>query len=392
MTRSGSLRNIRRANVRTIIEALTAHEKMSRAELCRVTGLSRTTLHRILRDLIAEKAIVESVDDNHSTPGRPEGQLSLNPEAGVVVGLELGRSLISAVLLNHAGGVVWGEDVRLERPQDWDESLAILLELVTKLVAAQRGSGCALRLGLVGLHGLMPSSANYPGSDERDRRVGELRTVLSETLGVPVEVHSNARLAAVAEFRGLALSDESLVYCHLSRGIGAAVIVGGQVLTGSTNSAGEFGHMRLVPDGEACHCGGTGCVETVVGLDWLMQRARAITPDLRDFAHLCQTVREPGPLQELAASTATALGNAIGNMCNVVNPEYVVLGGELVDLLPDWVDRVGTGVQETALRQVHEGMHVSASQHRRRAGALGAGLLALDMALGRVESSEEGTT
>lgn len=388
MSRSGSLRHIRRANVRTIIEALTAHEKMSRAALCRVTGLSRTTVHRILRDLIAEQALVETVDADHTGPGRPEGQLAVNPEAGVVVGLELGRSVISAVLLNYAGDVVWGEDVRLERPREWDDGLRILLEMVTRLVEEHRTGGCALKLGVVGLHGLMPSSANYPGSDERDRRVGELRTALSETLGVPMEVHSNARLAAVAEFRGLGLSEENLVYCHLSRGIGAAVIVGGRVLAGSTNSAGEFGHMRLVADGEPCHCGGVGCVETVVGLDRVMQRARAISPGLRDFPHLCGSVAGSQPLQDLAVTTASALGHAIGNMCNVVNPEYVVLGGELVDLLPDWVDRVGAGVRETALRQVHEGLQVSASQHQRRAGALGAGLLALDVALGRTEPSE----
>lgn len=255
MSTAGHLKTIRQGNVRTIIEALAADGPMSRADLCEETGLSRTTMHRILRDLMAEQAVVETFPSDRTTPGRPQGLLSVNPDVGVVVGMELGRSHVAAVLLNYAGTAVWGRNLRLERPLGWNDGVVTLLEMVEELLAAREDASGALKLGVVGLHGLMPSSVNYPGSDVRDRRVGELRKALISRFGVPIEVHSNARLAAVAEFRGLSLSDEDLIYCHLSRGIGAAIILGGQVLPGSTNSAGEFGHMQLLADGQACHCG-----------------------------------------------------------------------------------------------------------------------------------------
>lgn len=118
-----------------------------------------------------------------------------------------------------------------------------------------------------------------------------------------------------------------------------------------------------------------------------MERARKLEPELTDFSHLCEAVSGSVDLKNLAIETAFALGNAIGNMCNVVNPEYVVLGGELVDLLPDWVAQVNVGVNQTALQQVREGLHLSTSVHRQLAAAQGAGLLALDIVLGRVQNN-----
>lgn len=388
MSTTGALKSIRQANIRTIIEALNAHGELSRAELCQQTGLSRTTMQRILRDLLEQEVVKERTSAVHRSRGRPESLLAANADAGIAVGIELGRSQIAVEVLNYAGASVWAVEERLEEPLSWRDSMSALFELLDGMNEALPEWGRHLRLGLLGTHGLMPSSVNYPGSEERDRRIAELRSALKARLGVPVGIASNTRFAAMAEFRNRGLSEENLVYCHLSRGIGAAVIVGGQVLPGSTNSAGEFGHMRLVEDGLACHCGGSGCVETVVGLDAVTRRARQILPEISDYAQLQTATASDTRLQQMAAETATALGHAIGNMCNVMNPQYVVLGGELVALLPDWVDRVSAGVEETALMQVHEGLQVSRSTHGRRAASLGAGLTALDVLLGRATDLE----
>lgn len=382
MSRTEPLKTIRQTNIRTVIDVLSVHGEMSRAELCGIAELSRTTTHRILRDLLAQRAVVERVSDEHRAPGRPEGLISINPDAGVVVGIELGRSRLSVVLVNYAGQAVWTKDLKLAEPMEWDTALGRLLELLDEL-GPERCS--LLRLGFVGAHGLMPSSVNYVGSDERDRRIAELSDTLSARLQVPISAYSNTRMAAVAEFRSRGLSSESLIYCHLSRGLGSAIVLAGQVFTGSSNSAGEFGHMRISEGGRSCHCGGTGCVETVAGLDSVLRDAREHRPELKDFEELCDLLPADPALRGVAENAAATVGHAIGNMCNVVNPEYVVLGGELVTLLPDWVSRVARNVAQTSLSQVSEALQLSESMHGPRAASYGAALLALDVLLGRVD-------
>lgn len=386
MSRKEPLKTIRQTNIRTVIDALSTHGEMSRAELCGTAELSRTTTHRILRDLLAQQAVVERVPDENRGPGRPEGLISINPDAGVVAGIEAGRSQLAAVLVNYAGQVVWANELRLAHPMEWDSALEALLGLLDGLGPERISS---LRLGFVGAHGLMPSSVNYVGSDERDRRLSELSDVLSARLQVPISGQSNTRMAAVAEFRSRGLSSENLIYCHLSRGLGSAIVLAGQVFTGSSNSAGEFGHMRIGGEGRPCHCGGTGCVETVAGLDSVLRDAREHRPELTDFEDLRDLLPTEPALREVAENAAATVGHAIGNMCNVVNPEHVVLGGELVTLLPDWVPRVAQSVAETSLSQVGEALQISASMHGSRAASYGAALLALDVLLGRVDGVTE---
>lgn len=386
MNRTEPLKAIRQTNIRAIIDVLSTHGEMSRAELCSTAGLSRTTTHRILRDLLAQQAVTERIPDEHRAPGRPERLISINPDAGVVAGIELGRSQLAAVLVNYAGQVVWANELKLAQPMQWDTALEKLLELLDEL-GPERIS--LLRLGFVGSHGLMPSSVNYIGSDERDLRIAQLSDALSARLQVPISAQSNTRMAAVAEFRSRGLSTENLIYCHLSRGLGSAIVLAGQVFTGSSNSAGELGHMRISDEGRPCHCGSTGCVETVAGLDSVLRDAREHRPELKDFEDLRDLVPVDPPLRGVAENAAATVGQAIGNMCNVVNPEYVVLGGELVTLLPDWTSRVARNVVQTSLSQVSEILQISEAIHGSRAASYGAALLALDVLLGRVEGMGE---
>lgn len=391
MMSTAALTAIRLGNTRAVIEALDSHGEISRARLCEVTALSRTTAHRILRELMAAGAVIERPRAPLGVPGRPERLITLNPDAGVVMGIELGRSQTAVAVLNWAGTVVWAARSRFDGPLDWHSSLNVLLELVDRAPSQLIARG-GLRGAMVGLHGLMPSSLNHAGTDDRDRRIADLQSALRSRLGVPLGVASNTRMAAVAEFRARHLADSDLVYCHLSRGVGAAILIGGQLLRGSSNSAGEFGHVRLTDDGPDCHCGSRGCLESVIGVDHVLERARQSHPSLKNFDELCGSTSSDPALRRLAEEIAHTLGRAIGNMCNLINPGHVVLGGELVHLTDDWRELVAAGMDDTSLAQVRQHLQVSLSLHDRQAASHGAGLLALDHVLGRVDILEGETT
>ena len=373
------LQKIRRGNEKRVIEALKAHGTLTRAQLCQQSELSRTTMYRILRSLRDNEVISERICE-HTTGvrGRPTSVLSLNPVMGAVLGIELGRSQAAVVVMNYAGAKVGEGRVRFEHTMEWDESMSALLSLVHEVGQELDGKWSGLKQVFVGLHGLMPSSENFVDSSERDTRIRSLITALDERLATPIMVESNTRLAAIAEYEARALENGNLLYCHLSRGVGSALLIGGEAYRGSSNSAGEFGHMCVDPRGQPCRCGGRGCLETVVGIDHVLNRAQAIDGSIGTFNQLCTGhYRRSGSMRKMIEVTAQHLGQAVGNVCNVFDPGEVVLGGELVDLGDEFINSVRRSISRVVLMQVKEQLNVSVSRLGSDAAATGAALMGL---------------
>lgn len=386
---TAALSAIRRGNTLAVIGVLDEYGPLTRAQLTAATALSRTTTHRILAELISSGVLTELFDEP-AGPGRPTGRLGLNTTTGAVMGIELGRAQVAATILNWAGEALWSQSSGLESASDTRATLRIIDAMLD--TAAHTGDLSPLRQAVVGMHGLMPSSRDHINNEERDARIQLVSKHLADRLSVPVVVTSNTRLAGLAEYRSRGLDRQDFIYCHLSRGVGTAIILGGTLRAGFSNSAGEFGHTRVITDGAPCHCGSHGCLETQIGMDSVLRRARILRPELRDLAQLRRMSTYDPALRALAVDVAHTLGRALGNMSNILNPEHVVLGGELVELTDDWFTLVGEGLNDTALPQVSSGLRLSPSHHQTFGSAHGAGLLALDQVLGRVSLLEGNRT
>jgi predicted NBD/HSP70 family sugar kinase len=180
---------------------------------------------------------------------------------------------------------------------------------------------------------------------------------LHERLGVPVHVGNDANLGALAEVRGGAgRGADNVVYLMLSSGIGAGLILDGTLFTGHSGMTGELGHVVVDPDGVPCRCGHRGCLETVAG-------ARAVRARAGDS----EALREAG----------RTVGRVAGAVCNLVNPELVIVGGDLIVAGDALVEGVRAGVHETAIDAVWNDVSVVAAELGDQAELLGAIGLAL---------------
>jgi predicted NBD/HSP70 family sugar kinase len=149
-----------------------------------------------------------------------------------------------------------------------------------------------------------------------------------------VIVDNDANLAALAESIYSYDDAETLVAIKASTGIGAGIVIGGNIFRGARGVAGEIGHVVVEPGGRFCPCGGRGCLETVIGADALLEQARTTIAGRRNnpvsLAELLGMARDGHPAcQRVLREAATTLGVAIGNLCNILNPDVVVLGGAL---------------------------------------------------------------
>ncbi|MFD9000553.1 ROK family protein [Streptomyces sp. NPDC059582] len=279
---------------------------ISRLELAERTGLTPQAVSKITARLRAEGLLTEA-GRRASTGGKPRTVLRLVPEAGYAVGVHLDRDELRAVLVDLAGSVVGERGGPLDLGAGADAVVAAVAR-EAELLAARRGAGSLLGVGVAlpgpldHAHGVLHRVTGFPEWDGF-----RLREALAGRLGgVPVVVDKDTNAAAL----GLAVGGEdgSFAYLHLGTGLGAGLVVGGDVHRGARTGAGEFGHQVIQLDGPPCTCGDRGCIEA-----------------------LCLGAVARGDVEE----AARVLGAGAANLVGLLDIDQVLLGGRTVAAAPE---------------------------------------------------------
>jgi predicted NBD/HSP70 family sugar kinase len=314
---------VRRTHEERVLAVLRERGGLSRAEIAERVGLSRTTLSEITGDLIARGAVVVVATEaaQRTGSGRRAELLALDPDSGQYVGVDLGHSRVRVVVADAAREVI-ASGVR-----EYDVTGA----------GAQAEAGIALIEELaaeLGLHfgALQGVAVGVTGTDVATRRA--VHAAYAAWTGAPVLTDNNTRFAALAEATTDAEADGTpgeLVYLRLAEGVGGGLVVGGRLVAGGRGAAGELGHVRVDHSAQAlrCRCGRTGCLETVASVPAIL-RASGVTR-LEDAS----TERAEAAVAEVVTTAAL-----------VLSPTQVVIGGPLVRLRPDFVERVTRAVQD----------------------------------------------
>ena len=205
--------------------------------------------------------------------------------------------------------------------------------------------------GVVGSTAILPGWVGVAAADEMRRR-----------LDLPILVDNDANLAALAEAAfGAGRDAKDLIYLMISSGIGAGLVLNGRLYRGAEGLAGELGHVLVDADGPVCRCGNRGCLETVAGTDALAELLRRSHGDGLDGRAIVRLARE-GDLgcRRVIADAGRAIGKAAAMLVNVLNPELLIVGGDLAEAGELLLD----GVRESLERV--GAPHGRAGGHRRR--------------------------
>jgi predicted NBD/HSP70 family sugar kinase len=324
-------------NQRRLTEALRVLGPSTRADLAAATGLSRATISATLGDLTDAQLVVEPGGTTPAGPtgGRPASVVQLSSAAGVAVGVDIGRRHLNVAVADLAHTVLAERGLRLAPHEE--HTAAVMLDhaaaLVHEVLAAAGHSieavvGVGLGLpapvvsstGLIGASNILPAWSGLTPADE-----------LSNRLDVPVCVENDANLGALSEHLwGAGRASRSLVYLKLATGIGGGIVIDGRLFRGVSGTAGEIGHLTLDAQGDVCRCGNRGCLELVAGGTALVDVLRRTHPEVQTLQDLVRlAVAGDAPCRRLVADAGSHLGVALGGMVNLVNPDLVVVGGEL---------------------------------------------------------------
>ncbi|MGZ3146026.1 ROK family protein [Lentzea chajnantorensis] len=267
MTTVDHLRQVRLGNLRTVLLAL-VDKPGSRAELAARTGLTKATLSNLTEPLLANGVLVEE-PATLTGVGRPSKPLRFHPEGPVSIGVEVNVEHLAVEVLGLDGETVHRHRVPADnRHATAEQVLARVADLVESAKTPRTVLGVGLAVPGVVHNGTVVRAPNLPHLVGHD-----LTAHLTARLGLDVELDNEANLAALAHLWPKHLAGEDFVHVSADVGIGAGVVLGGEVYRGVSGFAGELGHVVIERDGVQCTCGSRGCVERYAGLDVMLRDA-----------------------------------------------------------------------------------------------------------------------
>ncbi len=379
--------------VNDILSLVWKRQRISRADIVREEGLSRSTVSEVVAELLSTGLIAE-VGIGNSTGGRRPTILEFMDEAAVILGVEMGATHVAVALTNLRGRVLsWHNHphpVRTDPP-----GTRRLIGELCDLSLAEAGR----KRTLVGIGMAVPSPVD-PSMPE-----GWLSEVvlpawegrlglggLSRRFGAPMMVDNDANLGALAEhWWGPGRRSEDLAYIKLGTGIGCGFVINGDIYRGSTGVAGEIGHLAIAPQGKLCVCGLRGCLATLVGTQALIERTAELLEVgsdsvLSGHALSIEAIEKAaleGDLlaRQVVTQAAEHLGIAVAGLLNLMNPGMVVFGGGLASLGVLLLDPIRETVRKRTLVSQVNAAELITSSLGTQSIALGASTLVLKDAL-----------
>jgi predicted NBD/HSP70 family sugar kinase len=362
-----------------VIEALRLRGSASRSELVEMTGLSRTTITSLLGELQARGLITVGSGPERSgrARGRPPVVIRLAPSAGAALGVAFGHSHVHVAIADLSSTVL----AERRRDIDVDASASAALDAAAELIDAvldetgvDHAQVIAAGMGIPGPiavpSGRVGSSSILPGWEGLD----PARALAERLRDVHVLALNDANLGALAEASlGAGRGVGDVVYVKMSTGIGAGLVLGGRLHRGISGNAGEIGHVQVRDDGVACRCGNRGCLETVAAVPAVLTALRPAHGERLDLAGVLELAeRGDAATRRVIKDAGRAVGRALGDLCNVVNPGAVIIGGDLSAAGAPLLDGIRDSVDRYAQPEAAGAVNVCRSELGARAEVLGA--------------------
>ncbi|MCH6265942.1 ROK family transcriptional regulator [Neobacillus citreus] len=375
---TGDAAYIKKINRSLIIKEIVKAGMISRADISKVTDLTRATISAQVADLLDEGLIIETQLE-HFSVGRKPIMLSLNSHAGYALGIDLDYGQISFTLSDLLGHPVTSTIIKINTT-DYAEILHILVEQIKKYKAEYTDSHYGIVGIVIAIHGLV-------GKDEVVHfvpRLGwediHLKTDLENELDIDVYLENNANLSSFAERVFFHHETDNLLCATLYSGIGMGMMMKNDFFRGHDGFAGEIGHMIVVPEGRPCNCGNKGCWEKYASessiFEYLSEKRQMKNLSYEDIQKWLDEGDQE--VHEQLEQLLYYLSVGLNNMINIYNPDVLVLDSELLRMYPDALDKIKRNLHSS----ISHYRELSISSIGKKSCVLGACALAIKHFLG----------
>jgi glucokinase-like ROK family protein len=382
---------VRELNLSLVLRYIHNEAPVSRAQIAQATGLNKSTVSSLADDLL-NRGLIHETGNNSVGTGRPARQLEIDPNAGGIVGIELGVDFVAVALTDFSGKILWRRTAQADPADGQDTIILQTLKLVDH--AIEQAQAQDLRLLGLGL--------STPGTVDLNEGVlifapnlhwrnVHLRKTFSDHTGLTVFIENDANAAAIAEHLfGAARKNLDFIFVFAGVGIGGGLFLNGNLYRGKNGFAGEIGHSPIMaePFLNPCHCGNRGCWETYANQFSIIQRIQArlqvkrdsIIPEIMKQKNLPLSIliiklaAEKGDSEALdaLAETGTAMGQGFASLINIFNPEKIILGGPLSIVGNYLLPTISTTARKHSLPEINHNVEIMLSSFEDDASLMGA--------------------
>jgi N-acetylglucosamine repressor len=346
-----TLREARAHNERLVLATIYDGGPASRADVARLTGLTRTTVSDVMEGLLAA-GLCREVGRGPSTGGKAPILLEVPDEARLLVGVDLGDRVFTAATVNLRGDILARVDVPSE-DTDGDVALGLALDLIGQVVGACPGPILGIGIGAPGL--VDTSSGTVIQAVKRDWRQLPLGAIVAERFGLPVHVANDSQAAGLAEHVFGAVRGPNLITVKVGQGIGAGLVLNGELYEGDGFGAGEIGHTVVDPAGELCRCGRRGCLETVASARAVLNRLAVLCGRAVSMEEALDSFRSgDSQARTVVLEAGRNLGTALGALVGALHVRRIVLAGTMTAFGEEWLEAVASAAADHALAALSE--------------------------------------
>ncbi|MFI6849190.1 ROK family protein [Kitasatospora sp. NPDC050467] len=338
---------MRRRNLSRVLGAVAAHSPLSRplsrADVAGRVGLTRAAVSSLVDELIGRGALTEAETASGGRVGRPGRALSVSDQGPAGLGLDIGVTHLGACVVDLRGEPrVWRRVERANADRPVGQVLAEAAALAAEAEAEAAALGLRVDGRVLAVPGVVP---NEPGGRvERAPNLGWHAVRVADHWPDPdtvPEPENEANLGALAEYWNAEQAVETFVHVSAEAGIGAALVIDGQLFRGARGFAGELGHIPVHPEGVQCACGARGCLEQYAGQAAVLQEAGLAQHDPAQVGDpVALLVERAGaghtPTLRALDGAGRALGLALASAVDLIDPDGLVLGGTYAELA-EWL-------------------------------------------------------
>lgn len=349
-----------------VLRTIFAHDSISRAEVARVTHLTRTTVSDVVNGLLTE-GLVEEVGRGESIGGKSPILLSIVADSRYLIGLNLAQDKFIGAVVNLRGEIKEIVEVPVH-DDNGEKALQLVYQILDQLTRKKLKPIVGIGVGTPGLvntrEGVVVNAVNLEWQDL------PLSQLLEKKYKLPVLVLNDSQAAAIGEFvyGGKHASDENLIVVNVIHGIGAGILINGRLFQGDGGGAGEIGHVVVEENGELCRCGKRGCLETIASARAVVQQMKMNSLEEVIASFQKGDIKTNTVIEKAGHYLGTSLANLIGTL----NIQKIVLTGDMTRFGSQWLDAVNGSMQTSAFSRMAEGTKLEVGTLDYRACILGA--------------------
>lgn len=374
--------DIQKLNRTLLLQLLQKEGLCSRVHLSRMTGLKQATITNIINDFIKWNIVVETGFLN-GRKGRRSIGIALNKEFYAVIGVRLSRRSISTALFDFSGNMLQKRRTGLNKGNDPVKNMDIMAEMIRGIMDENKDRNIvAIGLAIPGPYLVHERRIIMMTEEEPGWEKIYIDKELEEKFHIPVFLEHDADAAAYCQIRYNEYIDfnKPFAYVAVGQGIGAGIIINGQVYKGELGTAGELGHLSIDMNGPKCKCGNRGCLEKYASSSAFV---RAVNERLQS--------KEPLSFEQIKKMTQAGdricleeyrkacemLGIGMVSFIYTLNPGVIILGDDMVHVCPDiLMDSLNTVLKERLLPELFAGVNIQISDIE-NSMLYGAGIIAI---------------